>query len=196
MKVEKTSSATQVGQPPIQKHALGDGWTEVIRGGDRVVIRPIHADDVEMERRFIEGLSPESRRFRFLDTMRSPSDELLHLLTAIDPATDVAFVAVIEDGDKEEEIGVARFSAGADGSDCEFAVTVSDEWQRKGLGTHLMHHLIAAARKRGILRMHSSDVGDNDLMREFAAHLHFDHQPDPDDHALTLYSVNLTPLPA
>ncbi|MEJ8827427.1 hypothetical protein WKW80_36540, partial [Variovorax humicola] len=59
------------------KNGASGGWHEMLRGGDRVLIRPIHKDDVEMERRFIEALSPQSRRFRFLDTLNSPSDALL-----------------------------------------------------------------------------------------------------------------------
>ena len=70
------------------------GWHEMLRGGDRVLIRPIHKDDVEMERKFIEALSPESRRFRFLETMNSPSDEsCLEKLTTINPLTDMAWAS-------------------------------------------------------------------------------------------------------
>ena len=87
--------------------------------------------------------------------------------------------------------GVARFSARADGHDCEFAVTVSDEWQHKGLGTLLMRRLIDVARARGIEAMHSSDAADNSLMRKFAEHLHFQHKRDPDDATLVRYSVDL-----
>ncbi|VWX55768.1 putative enzyme [Burkholderiales bacterium 8X] len=172
-----------------------NGWLEVIRGGDRVFIRPIRANDAEMERRFIEELSPASRRFRFLETMRSPGDQLLHRLTTIDPATEVAFVAVLDDEAHDHEIGVGRFSVAADGRDCEFAIVVSDEWQRKGLASHLMHHLIDAARARGIGRMHSSDSADNHAMRAFAARLPFDHCPDPEDASQVLYSLDLTPPP-
>lgn len=167
------------------------GWTEVVRGGDRVRIRPLHSRDAAMERRFIEGLSPTSRRFRFLETMLSPSDGLLRQLTALNPATDVAYVALVDDGPQDREIGVARFSARADGSDCEFAVAVSDAWQQKGLGTHLMFHLIQAARRLGIRKMHSNDAADNDLMRTFATHLHFDHLRDPDDASQVRYSMDL-----
>ncbi|MDM0109591.1 GNAT family N-acetyltransferase [Variovorax sp. J22R24] len=168
-------------------------WTEVLRGGDRIRIRPIHEEDAAMERRFIEELSPASRRFRFLDTMRSPSDALLKQLTVIDPATDVAYVAVVDDESQDHQIGVARFSAEPGGGDCEFAVAVSDKWQNKGLGMHLMHHLMEAARQRGIAEMHSSDASDNDLMRRFAEQLHLDHRPDPDDATQVLYSMKLGP---
>lgn len=148
--------------------------------------------DVELERRFIEGLSPQSRRFRFLESMKSPSDALLKQLTAIDPATDAAYVAVLGSGNEERQIGVARFSALPDGNDCEFAVTVSDEWQHKGLGSALMKRLTDTARARGIESMHSSDAADNEAMHKFADHLDFHHERDPDDARQILYSVNLS----
>lgn len=69
---------------------------EVLRDGTRVLIRPIRARDIELERRFIEGLSPTSRRFRFLESMSSPSEALLKQLTLINPSTDAAYVAVLE----------------------------------------------------------------------------------------------------
>ena len=167
------------------------GALALLRDGTRVFVRPIHAEDIELERRFIEALSPSSRRFRFLETMHSPSPALLKQMTVINPSTDAAYVALLGTGAQTVEIGVARFSARADGLDCEFAVTVSDEWQHKGLGTLLMRRLIDVAKARGIKKMHSSDAADNGLMRKFAEHLNFHHVRDPDDATLVLYSVDL-----
>lgn len=167
------------------------GDVETLRDGTRILVRPIHASDVELERRFIETLSPGSRRFRFLETMSSPSEALLEQLTTIDDATAAAYIALIVTGGKELEIGVARFSASARLDDCEFAVTVGDDWQQKGVGTLLMKRLIELARKRGIRALHSSDAADNDSMRKFAEHLHFRHVRDPDDARQVLYTVEL-----
>ncbi len=167
------------------------GGDVMLRDGTRVHVRPIHPEDIELERRFIESLSPTSRRFRFLGTINSPSAALLKQLTVINPATDAAYVALLGTGDQTQEIGVARFSAQPDGHDCEFAVAVADDWQHKGLGTLLMQRLIKVAQARGIKSMHSSDSADNDLMRKFAEHLHFENQRDPDDATLVLYSVRL-----
>ena len=163
----------------------------MLRDGTRVHVRSIHPEDIELERRFIESMSPASRRFRFMVTMNAPSAALLEQLTVINPATDAAYIALLETGDETQEIGVARFSAQADGDDCEFAVTVADEWQHKGLGTLLMECLIEVAKARGIKQMHSSDSVDNNLMRKFAEHLHFEHERDPDDAKLIRYSVLL-----
>ena len=41
-------------------------WTETLSDGTHVLIRLIRSSDAELERAFIEHLSPESRRFRFL----------------------------------------------------------------------------------------------------------------------------------
>jgi hypothetical protein len=48
-----------------------------------------------------------------------------------------------------------------------------------------------AARARGFHAMYSCDSADNDLMRKFAAHLHFAHVRDPDDARLVRYSFTL-----
>lgn len=144
----------------------------VLRGGDRVLMRPLKIGDGELERNFIEALSPTSRRFRFLQTMRSPSDALLAQLTVLDPKTDAAFVAVIGGGVNEQAVGVGRFSAGPDG-----------------------RLLVDVARVRGITRMHSSDAADNVRMRKFAAHLRLEHETDPDDATLVHYSVGVSTPP-
>ncbi len=69
-------------------------WHEKLRDGTRVLIRPIHASDVELERRFIEALSPESRRLRFLGQIGTPSPAPLAQLTNPDPRHDAAFASV------------------------------------------------------------------------------------------------------
>ena len=165
-------------------------WDEVLHDGQSVLIREISQQDTELERRFIERLSPTSRRFRFLGTLLSPSDNLLRQLVTLDPARDVALIALIGEGAQQSEIGVARLSAEGDDT-CEFAVTVSDEWQHKGLGTLLMQHLINSAVERGIKSMRSIDAADNEHMRDFAAHLGFKRTPDPDDGTRVVHSLDL-----
>ena len=191
---ESRPSASPVRTAAFVGRRQPDSHEEVIlRGGDRILLRPVQREDVELERRFIEALSAESRRFRFLETIRTPSDALLEQLTALDPATEVAIVAVVAGGDQERAVGVGRFSAQADGHDCEFALTVADEWQEKGLASHLMSRLMAVARARGITRMHSTDAADNAHMRRFAAHLKLRRETDPDDATMVVYSIDLTP---
>ncbi len=140
---------------------------------------------------FIERLSPESRRYRFLGTIKTPSRQLLTQLTHPERVRGVAFIALIPDGPHERDIGVCRFSASPDASDCECAVSVSDEWQSKGLATILMRHLIDTARARGLQRMYSIDANDNVRMRELAEHLGFERRVDPEDPTLVIHTLEL-----
>jgi len=176
------------GTPPTADHPH---WTETLRDGTHVIIRPLHAEDVELERRFIERLSPESRRMRFLGQMSSPSAELLRQMTQIDYVHDMAFVALVHRDGEKREVGVSRYSVGADGAWCECAVSVDDEWHGLGLGTLLMRHLIETARARGIRSMISLDSADNWRMRELATHLGFVREQDPDDARQVIHRLTL-----
>lgn len=164
--------------------------TEILRDGSRVLVRPITKDDIELERAFIEGLSPQSRRFRFLALIKSPSEALLKQLTDLDESREAAFIALTAGSGKPGEIGVARLSAQADGK-AEIAVTVDDRWQGKGLATLLMKRLIDVARERGIGTLYSIDAADNHAMRDLAVHLGFTCKPDPQDAAQVIHSLNL-----
>jgi GNAT superfamily N-acetyltransferase len=166
-----------------------------LRDGSRIAIRPVRKSDIELERRFIEALSPESRRYRFLCGMRTPSDALLHQLTDIDAQRDAALIALSGEGEQQREVGVARFSATGDGR-AEVAVTVSDDWRHKGLGSMLMQRLIEIARVRGITTLFSVDPAENDAMRRFARHLGFERGADPEDATQVIYTLRLQPAQA
>ncbi|WP_257388529.1 GNAT family N-acetyltransferase [Tahibacter caeni] len=165
-------------------------WVEVLSDGTHVLIRPIGKADAGLERDFIRRLSPQSRRLRFLGQIGEPSAELIRRLTDIDYEHDMALVALLHRDGAKQEVGVARYGVSADGS-CECAVTVSDEWQNRGLATVLMTHLIAIARDRGIREMVSIDLAENGAMRDLAAGLGFRREPDPDDAMQVIHRLTL-----
>jgi RimJ/RimL family protein N-acetyltransferase len=165
---------------------------DTLRDGSQVTIRPISPDDIELERQFIERLSPEARRYRFLYTIASPSPDLLKQLTKIDPQNEAALIAVVDEGLHQREVGVARFCRTPDGL-AEVAVTVDEAWQRRGLATLLMQRLTAIARERGIQTLFSIDSAGNERMRELAASLGFRRAVDPEDSTQVIYTLALSP---
>lgn len=166
-------------------------WSETLRDRSHVLIRPITAQDHDAERVFIEGLSAQSRRFRFLGQIGRPSEQLIERLTSIDRDHEVAFVAVIAEGAHERIVGVSRYSSDAQGLRCECAVTVDDDWQHKGLGTLLMRHLITVARARGIRSMVSVDSAENVAMTDLALFLGFRTRTDPQDSSQVIHELTL-----
>ena len=168
-------------------------WSETLADGSHVTIRPIRKQDREAERSFIKHLSPQTQRMRFLAVVAEPSERMLEQFTNIDYVHQMAFVAVVTRDGQEMIVGVSRYSTDRDETQCECAVTVTDEWQNKGLGTLLMKHLIEVARSRGIRRMVSVDLAENVQMNDLASHLGFHARTDPNDPTQILHELDLQP---
>jgi GNAT superfamily N-acetyltransferase len=149
--------------------------------GTPVTIRPIRADDKPMEQEFVQHLSADSRYKRFMSTLKELPPGKLKYLTEIDYVRHLALVAIIRREAQDVEIGVARYVAGPQGDDCEFAIAIDDEWQGSGVAGILMLSLIDAARARGMRRMEAFILASNDKMIKFARQLGFDVRRDADD---------------
>lgn len=157
--------------------------------GQAIKIRPLNLDDAEIERDFIDKLSPQSRHYRFLGGVAHLSDKQLVDLCDTDYESKMAFVATIMDANHEEEIGVSRYAINQYGDSYEFSVAVADEWQNKGLGTIIMKQLIDYAREQGVTRMYSIDFADNYKMEALAKDLGMHKEADPNDSKQVIYSL-------
>ena len=147
------------------------GWeiTAYTRDGSEFHIRPIRPTDADRERHFIGALSTESRYNRFMHVIREPSTGFIRQMVNVDYRRTMAFVAVVGEGDAERIIGIARYAAAnEEGSDCEFAVVVADEWQCHGVGTALMRVLFDYCRSHGFTRIHGTILATNAHMVELA----------------------------
>jgi acetyltransferase len=162
-----------------------------LRDGTVVTIRPIRPEDADIEQAFVRGLSPQSRYFRFMETVRELSPRMLEHLTRIDYDLHMALIAVTEKDGAEIEIGVARYVIEADRSRCEFAIVISDGWQRRGLGTALLRALMDTARAAGIPTMYGDVLSGNAGMLRLVSKLGFSAQPSEWDPGMTRVSAGL-----
>jgi hypothetical protein len=159
--------------------------------GEMVTIRSIRIQDLEMEQDFIRHLSPATKHFRFLGGVNElPLQDLKHLCD-VDGKNSMAFVATVPRNGHEMEIGVARYSPGTTSNTREIAVTISDEWQHRGLGTILAKHLIDQARFQGVRQLYSVDLADNSAMSALAKDLGMTSMRDPSDPHQVIYSLAL-----
>lgn len=144
-----------------------------LRDGTRIVIRPIRPEDRQIEKEFVHNLSDETRYFRFLNAIRELSDRMLTRFTRIDYANEMALIAVIQENEREIEIGVARYIVNPDGRSCEFAIVIADAWQRRSIGSRLMTELMDIARSRGLETMEGLVLASNHKMLSLMAALGF-----------------------
>lgn len=169
----------------------GTHWIETLDDGSAVLVRPLRADDRQREENFINRLSPESRRHRFMDTFKNASPALIDQMMDVDNFNQMAFIALAHDDGELREVGISRYSATGRDQQCECAVTVADDWRQRGLAVVLMRHLIHQARKNGFKQMISLDSAENEAMRELAKFLNFDTRRDPQDGSQVIHTLNL-----
>lgn len=170
---------------------LATAWPLVY--GRSITVRPIRADDADIERRFVDGLSPETRYHRFLGGGIAVTPEWLARLTDIDYRTHMAFIATTLTGGAEEMIAVARYIRLTDDQgSAEYAITVADAWQGHGLGRRLMTMLIAHARAAGVRRLVGEILGSNSGMLHMMHSLGFEVHHHPDASELRLATLDLS----
>lgn len=134
-------------------------------GGEPLLIRPMRPEDAAMEQRFVDGLSAQSRYYRFMYRLDHLSTAMLARFTQIDYDREMALVAVVEAGMAGERIvGVSRYAVNPDAVSCEFALAVADETQGLGIGSRLMETLFHVARERGLELMEGEVLAHNRKM--------------------------------
>jgi acetyltransferase len=149
--------------------------------GTDITLRPIRPEDAEIEHAFVRDLSSKAKYFRFMQSLRELTPEMLIRFTQIDYDREMAFIAVVDQQGKEVEIGVSRYATNPDGESCEFALVVDDEWQHKGIGTRLMKTLMKTARDRGFRTMEGEILADNHEMLKLMDILEFSKSASEED---------------
>ena len=150
--------------------------------GTDVTVRPIRPEDAEIEQDFVQNLSPESKYFRFMQSMDKLTPLMLARFTQIDYDREMALIAVVNEHTPQARIlGVVRYVSNPDKQSCEFALTVADAWQQKGIGRQLMQRLMTVARDRGIEIMEGEVLTQNSKMLRLCERLGFRSVRNPDE---------------
>jgi acetyltransferase len=154
-----------------QIHRYPAELIDVVRlaGGRRVVIRPVLPQDEDLTGAFFRSLSGASRYDRFMTNVRDLPPELLQRFTHVDYADHVALVAEVFVDGRETVIAEARYvRTTADPAAAEFAVSVAEDWQGKGLARLLLGKLVCRAAAAGIERIVGETLASNRRMLALA----------------------------
>lgn len=131
-----------------------------LRDGSTIVVRPVRAEDADALNAAFGRLSADSRRRRFLSPKGRLSGTELRYLTDIDHHRHEALIAVTPE---DELVGVARFIRLEDEPEAaEAAITVVDDWQRRGVATEMLESLRARARQEGVTTFYTEVLPENE----------------------------------
>jgi GNAT superfamily N-acetyltransferase len=135
---------------------------ETLRNGQVIEIRATKPEDRDEMMKAIGRTSNESLYRRFFSPKRAFSEKEVNYLLEIDFVKHVALVAVLEETSRPIIAG-GRYIVYQPGC-AELAFVVEDAYQGKGIGSLLMRHLIAIARKAELDELHAEVLPSNESM--------------------------------
>ena len=155
-----------------------------LKNGTPVTIRPIRPEDEPLLAKFHETLSEESVYHRYFSALKLDQRIAHERLTRIcfnDYNREIALVAErrdVKNGDREI-LGVGRLSKARGLNEAEFALLVSDHWQKQGLGSELLKRLVHIGHDEKLTRITAVIMADNHPMQHLSKKVGFKVKPLP-----------------
>jgi acyl-CoA hydrolase/GNAT superfamily N-acetyltransferase len=154
----------QIMPPPQAPYPAEYETTVELADGTEAFIRPIRPDDEPLMREMFYEFSEQTVYLRYHASVKAMPHNKLQVFCNVDYDTEMALIALVGTPGNEEVVGVGRYMTDAAKENAEVAFTVSDRYQRKGLGTHLFERLIEVARAHGISHFHAYVLVENSGM--------------------------------
>lgn len=156
--------------------------TFVLRNQRAVLLRPIRPEDELNLQVFDNSQSKEDRYKRYFAELPQFSHEQMARLAQIDYAREMAFIAVANNSQQQEEIlGVVRVEIDPDNLQAEFAMAVRSELKGIGLGSRLLEKMIAYCRSQNTQEIIGCTMLENAGMANVARKLGFTVRYNRDD---------------
>jgi RimJ/RimL family protein N-acetyltransferase len=144
---------------------------ETLLDGERVLIRPVRAEDVVLYTEFLRDVSADDLRLRFFARIAELSAEEAAKLTHLDYRHEMAFIALDESTGRM--LGLVRLKDELDESTAEFAILVRSRFKGHGLGWLLMRRIVDYAKAKGLRSVYGDVLVDNTTMLQMCAELGF-----------------------
>ncbi len=132
-----------------------------LKDGTEVVFRPIKPEDEPLWMALLASCSKETIYSRFRYSFHWNSHEVATRFCYIDYDREIAIVAEIEEKGERKLLGVGRLIADPEHETVEYAVLITDAWQKKELGSMLTDYCMEIARKWKLKKIVAQTTADN-----------------------------------
>jgi RimJ/RimL family protein N-acetyltransferase len=162
MALSPPDSSSSAGSP-AKSEVANYSAIETLRDGREVEIRALRSDDQADLLAAIGRTSAQSIYRRFFSAKREFSQQEIAFFTKVDFIDHVALVAVVDDGGRPAIAGGGRYIILRPGQ-AEVAFAVVDAFHGQGIGSALMRHLAAIARKAALREFVAEVLPENAAM--------------------------------
>ena len=142
-------------------------WSETLRNGLAVTIRPLRPDDRDRIAAAVRQLDRESIYTRLFSYRTELTEAGLDRIMRFDPASEAALLVTIGAGEDETVIGVRPLHrSGSDEGErtAEIAFMVEEDYHGLGIAGRLLRHLAEIARDKGIAAFEAEVLAENKSM--------------------------------
>ncbi|WP_144207563.1 acetate--CoA ligase family protein [Shewanella donghaensis] len=162
--------------------------TATLKNGLKVMLRPILPEDEPKHLVFDNSLSDEDRYKRYFGVRSRMTHEEMAVLTQIDFAREMAFIATAEDENGEQiTLGAVRASTDPDNTEAEFAMAVRGDYQGIGLGKLLLEKLVNYYKTTDTPVLAGFTMFENRSMANLAKGLGFTVSFDMEEHLIKMH---------
>ena len=159
-----------------------------LKNGQQVMLRPILPEDEPKHLAFDNSLSDEDRYKRYFGVRSRMTHEEMAVLTQIDYAREMAFIATAKGDDGDDiTLGAIRASIDPDNTEAEFAMAVRGDHQGQGLGKLLLEKLIAYYKHNDTQVLSGFTLFENRNMASLAKSLGFKVSFDMEEHLIKMH---------
>ena len=139
---------------------MSEGFEIPLRNGGQALVRPVTPSDKLILEEGFKHLSDDSKYNRFLSPIKSLNSRQLAYFTEIDQVNHVAWGVGIPQDEEILGIAIGRYvRLPEEPNTAEFALTVIDQFQSKGLGTFLLALLYRIAQHQGDIEILRGVIG-------------------------------------
>jgi acyl-CoA hydrolase/GNAT superfamily N-acetyltransferase len=146
------------------------------REGLEILLRPVKISDEPLLKDFFYSLSDQSMYRRFISQRKDMPHERLQDFVVIDYTREMVILAVVQEEEKEDVVGVGQYGIDDISHTAEVAFVVRDDYQNQGVGTELVTYLTYLAKRRGLLGFTAEVLMENRPMLHLFEKMGFDIQ--------------------
>jgi acyl-CoA hydrolase/GNAT superfamily N-acetyltransferase len=144
--------------------------TLLLDDGSQINFRSILPTDEPSMRDLVYDLSRETIYYRFMSQQNRFTHQQIQNFVYIDHRKDVAIVGTVPEAHGEDIICVGRYYLDERTNRAEVAFVIRDEWQNRGIGSHVFKILAKIAKRNGIAGFTAEVLRDNQRMRTIFNH--------------------------